>query len=57
MDPSCNPVLYQLGQGNVSKRANGAAIANFIRDNIICRFGIPKRLLSVNGTLYVNAHV
>ena len=39
------------------KRADGATVANFIREHIICRFGIPKVILSDNGTLFINRHV
>lgn len=31
------------------QRATVATIANFIRDNIICQFGIPKRIISYKG--------
>lgn len=34
-----------------------ATTANFIQDNIICQFGIPKRLLSDCGTPFVNVYV
>ena len=27
---------------------------NFIREHIITRFGIPRRLISDNGTLFIN---
>ena len=36
------------------KKATGVAIANFIRGHIITRFGIPKRLISDNGTPFIN---
>lgn len=39
------------------RRANGAAIVNFIRGNVICRFGITKHILSENGIPFVNDHV
>ena len=29
-------------------------MANFIREHIITRFGIPRRLISDNGTLFIN---
>ncbi|KAF7152141.1 hypothetical protein RHSIM_Rhsim01G0166500 [Rhododendron simsii] len=38
-------------------RATGAAVANFIKENIICRFGIPKVILSDNGTPFINRNV
>ena len=36
------------------KKATGAAVANFIREHIIIGFGIPKRLISDNGTPFIN---
>ena len=36
------------------KKAIGAAVANFVRGHIITRFGIPKRLISDNGTPFIN---
>ncbi|KAF7146073.1 hypothetical protein RHSIM_Rhsim04G0191100 [Rhododendron simsii] len=39
------------------RRATGAAVANFIKENIICRFGIPKVILSDNGTPFINKNV
>lgn len=36
------------------RKATGAAVSNFIREFIICRFGIPKVILSDNGTPFVN---
>lgn len=39
------------------KNATGPAVANFIKENIICRFGIPRRILSDNGTPFINANV
>ncbi|EOX94601.1 Polyprotein, putative [Theobroma cacao] len=39
------------------KKATGSIVANFIKENIICRFGIPKRILSDNDTPFVNSSV
>ena len=36
------------------KKAIEATISNFIREHIITRFGIPRRLISDNGTPFVN---
>ncbi|KAF7815377.1 reverse transcriptase [Senna tora] len=36
------------------KRATGESVATFIKENILCRFGLPKRILSDNGTPFVN---
>ena len=37
------------------KKATGVAVANFIREYIITWFGIPRRLISDNGTLFINS--
>ena len=39
------------------KEATGPAVANFIREHIIYRFGIPHKILSDNGTPFVNKDV
>ena len=36
------------------RKATGAVVANFIREHIITSFGIPKRLISDNGTSFIN---
>ncbi|KAF7839558.1 reverse transcriptase [Senna tora] len=36
------------------KKANVESVATFIKENIICRFGLPKRILSDNGTPFIN---
>ena len=36
------------------KKATGIAVANFVRRHIITRFGIPRRLISDNGTPFIN---
>lgn len=49
-------MLHLVGQSSRFK-ATAAAVANFIRDNVICRFGVPKYIISHNGTSFVNSHV
>ena len=39
------------------RKATGAAVANFIRENIITHFGIPYKLISDNGTPFINKDV
>ncbi|XP_028058701.1 uncharacterized protein K02A2.6-like [Camellia sinensis] len=39
------------------RKADGVGVTNFIRENIICRFDIPKVMLFDNGTSFVNRHV
>ena len=36
------------------KKAIGLAITNFIREHIICRFGIPHKIISDNDIPFVN---
>ncbi|XP_028078287.1 uncharacterized protein K02A2.6-like [Camellia sinensis] len=38
------------------RKVDGVGVANFIRENIICRFGMPKVMLSNNGTSFVDRH-
>ncbi|XP_059629587.1 uncharacterized protein LOC132272458 [Cornus florida] len=35
----------------------GQVVANFIKENIICQFGVPRIILSDNGTPFVNSRV
>ena len=39
------------------KKATGPAVANFIREHIIYRFGTPHKIVSDNGTPFVNKDV
>uniref|UniRef100_A0A2N9IWD6 Integrase catalytic domain-containing protein n=1 Tax=Fagus sylvatica TaxID=28930 RepID=A0A2N9IWD6_FAGSY len=39
------------------RKATGAAVANFIREHIITRFGIPYKLITDNGTPFINMDV
>jgi hypothetical protein len=39
------------------RKATGVAVANFIREHIITRFGIPYKIISDNGTPFVNKDV
>ncbi|XP_075667627.1 uncharacterized protein LOC142637228 [Castanea sativa] len=39
------------------RKATGGAMANFIKENIIVRFGVPHRIISDNGTPFVNNDV
>ena len=38
-------------------KATGGAMVNFIEENIIVRFGVPYRIVSDNGTPFVNREV
>ncbi|XP_075659640.1 uncharacterized protein LOC142629513 [Castanea sativa] len=39
------------------RKATKGAVANFIKENIIVRFGVPHRIISDNGTPFVNNDV
>ena len=39
------------------RKATGGVVANFIKENIIVRFGVPHRIISDNGTPFVNSDV
>ena len=36
------------------RKTNGGTVANFIKENIIIRFEVPHRIISDNGTPFVN---
>ena len=39
------------------RKVTGGAVANFIKENISIRFGVPHRIISDNGTPFVNNDV
>ena len=39
------------------RKATKGAVANFIKENIIVSFGVPHRIISSNGTPFVNSDV
>ena len=39
------------------RKATRGAVANFIKEKIIVRFGVPHRIISDNGTPFVNSDV
>ncbi|GLU18568.1 hypothetical protein SLE2022_348610 [Rubroshorea leprosula] len=39
------------------RKATGPTVSNFIKEHIIYRFGIPYKIVSDNGTPFVNQHV
>ncbi|KAJ1375999.1 Ribonuclease H domain [Sesbania bispinosa] len=38
-----------------TKEAKAEVVTSFIKENIICRFGLPQRIVSDNGTHFVNS--
>ena len=39
------------------KKAIGSLVANFLRENIICCFGVPNKIISNNDTTFLNKDV
>ena len=39
------------------KKAIGSSVANFLRENIICHFGVTSKIISDNGTTFLNKDV
>ena len=39
------------------KKATSSSVANFLRENIICHFGVPSIFISNNGTPFLNKDV
>ena len=37
------------------RKATRGAVANFIKENVIVRFGVLHRIINDNGTLFVNS--
>ncbi|KAJ1392963.1 Ribonuclease H-like superfamily [Sesbania bispinosa] len=40
-----------------TKEAKAEVVTNFIKENIICHFGLPKRIVSDNGTQFIKNKV
>ena len=41
----------------VMKKATGSLVANFLRENIICRFRVPNKIIFDNDTPFLNKDV
>ena len=39
------------------KKAAGSSVANFLRENIIFRFGVPSKIIYDNDTPFLNKDV
>ncbi|XP_060216662.1 uncharacterized protein LOC132644119 [Lycium barbarum] len=42
-------LLYQMGESNFSQSVTKKVVADFIKNNLICRFGVPKSIITYNG--------
>ena len=54
MDPGNHRVFYKMGRSYPFEKATRAVVTNFIWEHIITGFGTPKRLISDNGTPFIN---
>ena len=57
MDIGSYRIFYQWAEAVPLRKATGGAVANFIKENIIVRFGVPYRIISDNNTPFVNSDV
>lgn len=49
--------LHQVVEAVPLGKTTGYTVSRFIKENIICRFGIPKMIMLDNGTPFINQHV
>ena len=45
------------GEAVPLRKATGGAVESFIQENIAVKFGVPHRIISDNGTPFVNSDV
>ena len=57
MDSSGYGILHKMAEAVPLRKATEGAVANFIIENIILRFGVPYKIISDNGTPFVNSDV
>lgn len=57
LDLGGHKVFYQMGGCNPTSQSHMRSCGNFIKENIIARFGIPHKIISDNGTPFVNKEV
>ena len=39
------------------KKATGSSVTNFLRENIVCSFGVPSKIIFDNDTPFLNKDV
>lgn len=44
------------GEAMAVRQQNGEVVAQFLKENIICRFGLPQKVVTDNGTPFLGAH-
>ena len=57
LDPHGHEIFYQVGGGRATSQATRGVVANFIKENIIARLGVPHRIINDNDTPFVNKEV
>ena len=57
MDPYSYKVFHQGTEAIPLRKATDRVVANFIKENIIARFRVPHRIISDNGTPFMNKEV
>ena len=57
MDPSGYGIHHKMAKAVPLRKATEGVVANFIIENIIVRFGVPYKIISDNGTPFVNSDV
>ena len=57
MDFSSNGAVHEVGGGNGLERSQCESSGRVLKENIICRFGLPQRTISDNGMPFVNRRV
>ncbi|XP_075633325.1 uncharacterized protein LOC142605771 [Castanea sativa] len=55
MDPCGSDVLYQMAEAIPLRKAIGGVVENFLKENIIIMFEVPHKIISDNGTPFVNS--
>ena len=52
-----NELFTKWVEAVAMKKATGGSVANFLRENIICCFGVPSRFIFDNDTPFLNKDV
>ena len=56
LDPCHHWIFYEMG-GSYSAQESDRALANFIKEHILCPFGISYKIVSNNGTSFINKDI
>jgi len=50
-------LFTKLVEAVAMKKAIGSSVANLLRENIVCHFGVSSKIISDNGTPFLNKDV